>query len=62
MEINDYKKFFNLTAVCAINSGDGTSSEVLQFAPGRKTKKTVAFNNPYNIDCSTKPLFISVSQ
>ena len=62
MEINDYEKFFNLTAVCAINAGDGTSSEIFSFVPGqKKQKKTIAFNIPVATDCTTHPLFISVS-
>jgi len=62
MDITDYKRFFNLTAVCAVNAGDGTSSELIQFVPGqKKQKKTIAFNIPHATDCKKHPLFISVS-
>ena len=31
MEISDYKEFFNLTAICAANVNEGSTSQILDF-------------------------------
>ncbi len=60
MEINDYKRFFNLTAVCAADVNDGSSTKMYSFP--ENGKEIVAFVLDEDTDCYEKPLFFDVAQ
>ena len=62
MSIEDYKRFFNLTAVCSVNSPEETTSEVFEFEANKTSQKQVQFEIEEDMDCDVKPLFITVPQ
>ena len=56
MTFEDYLKYFNVTAICAVKSSEDTSTQVKEFDPDQ-TQHQISFELKNDLDCYNAPIF-----